>query len=502
MASSSEYALRLAQRVLPRPAVTGLHTSSQTPQAVLPVTSCADDGSDGTLRQVLSIAGEGDTIDLSGLTCGTITLTQGKLDISALGDHPVYDLTLQGPGHGALAIDGNGGRVLSAGAFEVGLGTLTIADLTIRNGVSTAGLAACIRTSGNVVLERVVIDDCHASGGNPLTFGGALDVSGDLTLVDSTLSGSSSSAAGDAVADGGGAYVAGDVVLTRSVVSGNSVTSEAAGDGRHYLAAGGGLYVRSALDAEYSTIADNQATSPTGQAVIGGGIFVRGDATVAASTISGNSAYDGSGGGIFKGVFSNYGDPGSSLALTDSTLAGNAAVTGGAVATQRPLTATGTTIAFNAATAGAGGIAVVTTGEPYAVAGLTLDSTIAADSGDGIGGATDDLASDAPVTVGGAHDLIMAASAAVTPPPETLVDDPLLQPLADNGGPTLTLSLATGSPALDAGSNPTARDYDQRGPGFPRLCGTSPDIGAFEACATVDDVIFFDGFDGGATPTP
>ncbi len=58
--------------------------------------------------------------------------------------------------------------------------------------------------------------------------------------------------------------------------------------------------------------------------------------------------------------------------------------------------------------------------------------------------------------------------------------DPLLGPLADNGGPTFTHALLAGSPAIDRGSNPAALANDQRGPGFARVSGVGADVGAFE----------------------
>jgi hypothetical protein len=69
--------------------------------------------------------------------------------------------------------------------------------------------------------------------------------------------------------------------------------------------------------------------------------------------------------------------------------------------------------------------------------------------------------------------------------------DPRLGPLQDNGGPTLTHALLPGSPAIDAGNNAYATDWDQRGPGFPRIVNGIIDIGAFE---------FQDG--GGPRPGP
>ncbi len=63
--------------------------------------------------------------------------------------------------------------------------------------------------------------------------------------------------------------------------------------------------------------------------------------------------------------------------------------------------------------------------------------------------------------------------------------NPLLQ---DNGGPTQTIALLPGSPAVDAGSDsvlssPYNLTTDQRGAGFPRKQGAHVDIGAFEAPA-------------------
>ena len=86
----------------------------------------------------------------------------------------------------------------------------------------------------------------------------------------------------------------------------------------------------------------------------------------------------------------------------------------------------------------------------------------------------------------------MRADATVTLPADTLHDDPLLGALADNGGPTQTLALLPGSPAIDTGNNVAGLATDQRGAGFPRVMGSSADIGAYEVTA---DAIFADGFD-------
>src|SRR5262249_59407567 len=69
-----------------------------------------------------------------------------------------------------------------------------------------------------------------------------------------------------------------------------------------------------------------------------------------------------------------------------------------------------------------------------------------------------------------------------------LSGDPKLGPVFDNGGPTPTMALLAGSPAIDAGDdsvlgNPFTLTTDQRGPGFPRKAGAHVDIGAFEVQA-------------------
>ncbi len=61
--------------------------------------------------------------------------------------------------------------------------------------------------------------------------------------------------------------------------------------------------------------------------------------------------------------------------------------------------------------------------------------------------------------------------------------DPRLGPLQNNGGPTQTMALLPGSPAINAGDNNiqlfTGSD-DQRGNGFARVAKGTIDIGAFE----------------------
>src|SRR5207244_1875713 len=76
-------------------------------------------------------------------------------------------------------------------------------------------------------------------------------------------------------------------------------------------------------------------------------------------------------------------------------------------------------------------------------------------------------------------------------PGDQINTDPILGPLQDNGGPTFTHELLTGSPAIDAGDpNFTPPPYyDQRGPVFWRVRNGRIDVGSFEV-------------QSGSTPTP
>jgi len=77
----------------------------------------------------------------------------------------------------------------------------------------------------------------------------------------------------------------------------------------------------------------------------------------------------------------------------------------------------------------------------------------------------------------------MVRTGTLTPPPTgsgNIFDtDPLLLDIDDYGGPTPTHALSPSSPAINAGSNPAALQFDQRG--FARTVGAAPDIGSFEA---------------------
>ena len=166
--------------------------------AILPVTSCADDGSPGTLRSVIDSAVDGDVVDLTQLTCSTITLTQGTIGTDFLSDHPVNYLTIQGPGRDALTISGGGQfLVFSAGGYGL-FPIFTLNDVTIAHGVNVntaspwyEGGACIFWVSGAVELNRVTVTDCHSTFLGGVGGGGAVEADGLLQITDSEISDSS-----------------------------------------------------------------------------------------------------------------------------------------------------------------------------------------------------------------------------------------------------------------------------------------------------------------------
>jgi len=82
----------------------------------------------------------------------------------------------------------------------------------------------------------------------------------------------------------------------------------------------------------------------------------------------------------------------------------------------------------------------------------------------------------------GAANIVEDAAGCARPLDDTRTGDPGLDPagLQDNGGRTRTIALLAGSPAIDAGANPAALTFDQRGTPFERSDGNGTDVGAFE----------------------
>jgi len=84
------------------------------------------------------------------------------------------------------------------------------------------------------------------------------------------------------------------------------------------------------------------------------------------------------------------------------------------------------------------------------------------------------------VVAAGAANLVQAPLGCTRSAGDVLSGDPLLDPPADNGGPTPTMAPRPGSPVVDQGADPLGLGADQRGAGYPRVIGAAADVGAFE----------------------
>src|SRR5262249_19830758 len=251
--------------------------------------------------------------------------------------------------------------------------------------------------------------------------GGGITNFGWLTVSDSVLTGNM------ATSKGGGIANFGPLFVTHSTISGNSASS------------GGAIYNfgEAILSVSYCTLAGNSAD-------FGGAIDINGGmVTVRNSTLAGNSAsYDG--GGILN-AFSGM------ATVSSSTLAGNSATNqGGGIDDEGGILAVSNSTFSGNSAAGGGGI--LNNG-----AVTCRDSILASNT-----------AADGPDLSGSlgsqGHNLVGDITGCNGFDPSDLLNvEPLLGPLQDNGGPTWTMALLAGSPAIGAGDTTNTPDWDQRG---------------------------------------
>jgi hypothetical protein len=254
----------------------------------------------------------------------------------------------------------------------------------------------------------------------------------------------------------------GDLTVDSINITGGITTGANGGAGENGGAAfAGAIYNQGSLEILSSAIYNNTAiggsagAGASSGAAQGGAVFNDGGSvTIRNSTLSGNSVSNGAGTVVARSFGGNLYAKNGTLSVYNST------ITSGAAASGRDLYIIGI---------GAGQTA---TAQIYSSIIAQADvSTNAFDVN-----ATYDL--DGQVVVTGANNIIRSQNAY-----ESIAYsffDPLLVALANNGGPTLTHALQTGSPAIGHGLNPLNLDNDQRGAAYPRAVGGTADIGAFE----------------------
>jgi hypothetical protein len=392
----------------------------------------------GDLRYCINQAADGDAITFA--VTGTIQLGEffGSLDLA-------HNISIEGPGAGLLTVRGSGYvqyPYTNTRVFTVLEGaTVSISGLTITNGYAPMGYP---------------FPDANLGGG--------IANFGTLTLSNSTVTGNTANSCPDyncfdpTPSQAGGGIFNGNADGTAVLTIINSTVSD------NYEYANGATYgggIANGFD-------DNGVSFPAGTVILSN------------STVSGNMAYAaGEGGGIYNGY-------GGMLMVTNSTIAGDLAVDrGGGIYNEygEMLTIANSTIAGNLAGDGSGG------GIESNADGLVMQNTIVA------GNHATYFPDLRGVLSGDGYNLIGNTFGQTGFDPTDLLDvDPQLGPLQDNGGPTSTMALLPGSPALNAGDPSQLGVADQRG--VPRTGGVN--IGAYQASATAFALSAPDTVDPGA----
>ncbi len=365
--------------------------------------------------------------------------------------------------------------------------TLSLGEIAISQTVTITGLNAAstiIRgnnvsrifsiTSGDTTLEKLTLTRGRTTANNAAGYGGAIKSTstGTLTVSQSTLSGNSTAGI---KGYGGAIYsISGAVTVSQSTLSGNSTTG--------FQADGGAIFARSgAVTVSQSTLSGNTTTATDADA--GAILAYSGAVTVSESTFSGNSTsgINARGGAIAadNGV----------VTVSQSTLTGNRAVLspGGCIYTF--FTSASVTIR-NSIVAGNTDNGTAPDVRKAPTATLTVSRSL-------IGDNTGSTLTEAQVADVNGNFIGSSTGAGVIAP--------LLGPLQNNGGPTFTHAVLTGSLALNSGDNTlipldtldldgdlnTAEPvpFDQRGVGFFRIDAGTVEMGAFEKDTTRPTVV-------------
>jgi len=341
---------------------------------------------------------------------------------------------------------------------QSGGGAMVLGRLTMRDSAVSGNQGGGLNNAGGLLaLHNVqIINNCGGYGIQQNQ--GALNFT--LGLIGSNQGGGIYNAAATATltrvniignTNGGGAVNTGasltrltidhSQILSNTATTGGGVLNEGTGasidiyatriSGNHATSNGGGLFNRGIMSVQDSTLDHNQARAGAGLHHLGGNLSLRND------TFSQNSASD-NGGGLYNG---------SSAVLNAVTFTENrAAGEGGNI--------------FNDE------------------AQLSIENSIVAHAQDG-----DNCVKRGGFLTSLGHNLESAHSCNFSAAGDMVNADPLLGPLQDNGGPTVTHALLSGSPAIDQGAA-TCPATDQRGVTRPQ--GIACDIGAYEFATIAD----------------
>ncbi len=346
----------------------------------------------------------------------------------------VSNINDNGPGSLRQAlVDANDGDTIDATGIS-GVITLTTGELLVDKSVTINGVGAdLLAVDGNATSrvfqigsgETVTISGLTIRNGHDDTTGGGIDneSGATLTITNSILSGNTAGSVDDPSVEGGGIFNSGTLTIVNSTVSANTAGGISGG---------------------------------------GGGIFNGGTLAIVNSTVSGNTA--------IKGAGIDNGGAATTVTITNSTFSGNAASAyGGACFNVGTLEIANSTLSDNSAGVFGGGVLNLGT--------FQIGNTILNRGDSGV-----NITNFGTVTSLGYNLSSDDAGGFLTGPGDQINTDPLIGPLQNNGGPTFTHELLSGSPAINAGdpSFTPPPFFDQRGPGFDRVVNGRIDIGSFE----------------------
>ncbi|MEM7128233.1 MAG: CSLREA domain-containing protein [Chloroflexota bacterium] len=321
----------------------------------------------------------------------------------------------------------------------------TGSDTTSGDCLQADGLTDTINLpAGMIILSGAANEDSNA--------GGDLDIQADVIL--------NGSADGTAISGGSDGSIMTDRVLhitsSADAVALNDLTIT---DGRGSGPGSGIFNDGGTVTVTRSTISENSVPGPSS----GGGIYNKGTMTILNSTVSGNESGT-TGGGMQNNL-------GATLLITNGTVTDNFATGafgrggGGIFNALGAIKISGSLIAGNSTTIGGQ--------EVDSESDLFFGSGISSNGLNLFGHAgLSDMTAFAGKLTPSTND-INATSDGIASPLTDILDPNL----SDNGGPTFTHRLVTGSPAID-GAGVSGLATDQRGTDRPQ--GTADDIGAFE----------------------
>jgi hypothetical protein len=450
-------------------------TPTPTPTGDITVTNTNDSGP-GSLRQALVDASDGDAINFDpSLNWQTIGLTSGELVIDK-------NTTIIGPGPNVLRVYRS--SQTSFRVFHVMPGSaVTIGDLAISGGDGgQKGGGGILNDHAILTMDGCAVQSCGSNLGGGIYNDGS-GGSAALTILNSTVGGNYPARGNYAYSAGGGLYNDAENGGSATLTIVNSILSH------NETLEGGGIYNNGGtVTINNSSVNQNSAGMndpfPTG---FGGGISNYGTMTITNSTIDNNETWI-DGGGIYNGfgtltitnstVSSNRadgehdGNPWAchgggilgAVTFTNSTLSNNlSSFYGGGIYGDGAIT--NSTISGNSALVGGG----ISTGGGLEIGNTILNNTVGANI-------------DGTVTSHGYNISTDDGGGNLNGPGDQINTDPMISPLQNNGGPTLTHALPPGSPAINAGDpNFTPPPlYDQRGAPFVRVFNGRIDIGSFE----------------------